>query len=122
MCLEYALTRNWRGGCHLLASINPGSAQYEDLEGTSSDAAAAWKSSGFLERDEHNLRLRSHTKGRPPRAGAPIRKDEHPAEAMQPMHIRPINSLRDPGAGRELAQATSLGAGPGKSTGGAAVE
>ena len=58
--------------------------------------------SGRLEREQHDLGMGPHAQRRTPRAGAPIRKDEHPAEAVQTVHVPAIYAPRDPGARREL--------------------
>ncbi len=44
----------------------------------------------------------SDAQGWAPCAGTPIGEDEHPAEAIQAMHIGTINSGRNPGAWRKL--------------------
>src|SRR4029077_15149449 len=59
--------------------------------------------SGRLECEQHNLGVRSHAQGRAPGAGAPVRKNEHSAEAMEAMDIGAIHAGRDPGAWRELS-------------------
>src|SRR5579862_51621 len=56
-----------------------------------------------LEFNQHDFGIRPHAEGRSPGSGAPVRKNEHPAEAMEPMNISPVNSGGDPGARRELS-------------------
>jgi hypothetical protein len=64
---------------------------------------------GLLESEKHNLGMGSHAQRRAPRAGAPIREDKHPAEAIQAMDIGTIDSGRNPGAWREIPSSSAMG-------------